>query len=176
MNAHSGEPMRRRVHLHVLVLSSLLLGCAARGTPVRLQGDPSELRALAGRWSGEYVSSETGRSGSIQLDVTASGDSAFGDVIMRTPVGNRIQAAHSIEEHRLHSPALEVLRIVFVGVDHGHVEGRLEPYVAPDCQCRVETTFIGRIRADSIVGTFTTRGAPAASQRGSWTVVRGGRP
>jgi len=65
-----------------------------------------------------------------------------------------------------------MLAVRFIDVVGGLVEGDLEPYVAPDCDCTVYTTFSGAVPGDSIRGTFTTRGRLIAPQSGVWAVAR----
>src|SRR5258708_34035672 len=67
----------------VAALGALLLACTApRQTPVPLVGAARDVAALEGQWDGSYSSAATGRSGSISFTLTATGDSACGDVAM----------------------------------------------------------------------------------------------
>jgi hypothetical protein len=159
--------------LVLVVLLGVGAACRSTPTPVTLRGSPPEIAALAGEWSGEYSGSQSGRSGSISLRITAGGDSAYGDVVMVGNAGQRPVAAHGEREHLAHARSADVLRINFVRVAEGQVTGVLEPYVAPDCQCRVTTSFIGTVKADTIDGTFTTRGSGGLEQTGRWRVSRG---
>jgi len=159
-----------------LVLVALLVvgaACRYKPSPVPLSGSPPEIAALAGEWGGEYTGSQSGRSGSISLRITAGGDSAYGDVVMVSNTGQRPVAAHGEREHLSHARSADVLRISFVRVAQGQVTGVLEPYVAPDCQCRVTTSFSGTVIGDTIEGTFTTRGSGGVEQTGRWRVSRG---
>ncbi|MFN2566944.1 MAG: hypothetical protein ABR499_18250 [Gemmatimonadaceae bacterium] len=89
--------------------------------------------------------------------------------------GQRPIAAHDPGEHLAHARSAEVLRVAFVRVAAGQVSGMLEPYVAPDCQCQVTTSFTGTVQGDVIEGTFVTRGAAGLEQSGRWRVSRGTR-
>jgi hypothetical protein len=51
------------------------------------------------------------------------------------------------------------LPIDFVAVHADVVENALEPYVSPDCDCIVSTTFVGQVRGDEIAGSFAKRSA-----------------
>ena len=162
--------------LRKLVLVALLsvgTACRYNPSPVTLRGSPPEIAALAGEWVGEYTGSQSGRSGSISLRITAGGDSAYGDVVMVGNAGQRPVAAHGEREHLAHAHSADVLRISFVRVAQGEVTGVLEPYIAPDCQCRVTTSFTGSVKGDTIDGTFTTRGSAGLEQTGRWRVSRG---
>ncbi len=161
----------------ILVLVSLLgAGAACRhqpSPPLTLRGSPPEIAALAGEWGGDYSGAQSGRSGTISLRITAGGDTAYGDVLMVTNGGQRPVAAHGEREHLAHARSAEVLRIAFVRVAEGRVTGVLEPYVAPDCQCQVTTSFSGTVQGNVIEGTFTTRGSGILEQSGRWRVSRG---
>jgi hypothetical protein len=149
-------------------------GCAAKPAPVPVLGDPSDLRALAGEWEGEYSSRETGRSGSIVFTLRAGRDSAAGDVVM-TPATPPTSPVHGEGRAAIPSgtPAAQVLTITFVRATGDSVSGALAPYMSPDCSCSLTTTFVGRLQGDAIEGTFTTRGegVPGA-QPGRWKVTR----
>lgn len=160
---------------------SLLIGVAAilsgachfNPTPVPIAGDQSTIARLAGDWSGTYRGTETDRTGTITFTIRASGDSAFGDVLMSTPPGTpRIMPADDPSMHHLHARSPQLLAIKFVVIHGGDVEGAIEPYIAPDCDCAVTTRFTGRIVGDSIGGTFITRGALIGPQAGVWAVRR----
>jgi hypothetical protein len=152
---------------------ALLLGCHYRPEPVPISGNRAAISSLAGTWLGDYSGSESGRSGSITFIIRASGDSAFGDVLM-VAAGNAgvVRPVDLQREHLAHVQSAQALRIDFVTVADGEVTGTLEPYIAPDCDCRVTTTFSGRHRDNAIDGTFVTRGPGTFLQRGTWRVLR----
>ena len=52
------------------------------------------------------------------------------------------------------------------------MEGSLEPYVAPDCNCVVTTVFRGTVAGNQIQGDFVTRGESGLRQEGRWSVTR----
>jgi hypothetical protein len=147
--------------------------CAGTPSPVHVVGTQSEIVALAGSWSGEYTSAETGRSGSIEFTLRAGSDTAFGDVVMvpRTlapsPADARTAAANL-------PSAPQVLPITFVRIMANVVSGTLDPYRSPDCGCMLTTVFRGTIGRDRIDGTFTTAHSDRAvgTQDGRWWVTR----
>ena len=161
----------RRLPLHFSIVA-LVVGCASRPDPVPISGNPAAIANLAGTWLGEYNGTESQRSGSITFTVSASGDSVFGDVVMMAG-SNRtaLVPAHSEAEHLRHVRSSQALRIDFVSVSGGGLTGTLEPYIAPDCNCQVSTTFTGRQAGNVIEGTFVTRGS-SVEQRGSWRATR----
>lgn len=157
------------------MLAGALAGCANPRAGVPLFGDPD---ALAGEWSGQYQSEESGRSGAIVFRLTAGQDTARGDVVML--VARSPQEAPGFYPAGLPSslpgqmaPDARVLTIRFVQVEDGRIRGRLDPYKDPSCGCSVETVFEGVQQGDVITGTFVARHLERAhTQRGRWHVRR----
>jgi hypothetical protein len=162
-------------------LAIFTAGCAFRRTPVPLIGD-SSVKALVGNWAGDYSSSETGRAGSITFSLASERDTAYGDVTMIprthvTPIQTSQQQAPVVAGQNQF--ATEPLAIRFVRLEGGTVSGRLAPYTDPQCECRVVTTFQGRLTSnDTIEGTYDTRGASFDHQpsAGKWKVTRQATP
>ena len=164
--------MRSRAALSIVLLA--MTACTYRPTPVVLHASPGDVISLAGTWEGTYQGRESERNGTITFTIEAGRDTAFGDVLMEAgPLQQFIAADARTGEHRLHARAPEVLRITWVGLHRGYVEGALEPYIAPDCQCTVKTVFSGYLDDDGdlIKGDFATTG-PSVRQTGTWTVIR----
>jgi len=144
--------------------------CAANPPPVPVRGPAQDVSALAGEWRGEYWSAESGRSGSIHFRLEAGPDTAQGDVLM-VPAGQ----AHTHPEGR-HPPS-EFPTIRFVRVLGDRVRGVLDTYRDPACGCRLETTFDGRLRADTIAGVYESRHLEGGDlQTGQRRVVRYAEP
>ena len=150
----------------------LLAACHYQPVPVPVQAEPAAVAALAGEWQGTYVGEQTGRAGNITFRITERGDSAFGDVLMAPVDGVSPHPVDSPAEHLRHATSPQMLSIAFVALAGRRVRGTLEPYVAPDCQCRVTTTFTGTVAGDVISGTFVTRTADGVEQTGQWRVSR----
>jgi hypothetical protein len=169
---------RLRLAAAALVLPLAACGPAA-ATPVPLAGNPVEMRALAGSWSGEYTGTESGRSGSIVFSLRADADTAFGDVVMvprqtnvTTPRDQPTSAA-AVGGSPQASNQPQTLSISFVRVAEGGVSGRLAPYRDPDLGVMVETLFVGRLVAsDRLEGSFTTSGPSGMVHHGRWRVTR----
>ena len=162
--------MRRVVALAGASLA--LSACRYTPTPVVLQASPGDVVSLAGTWEGTYQGRESERTGTITLTIEPGKDTAYGDVLMEAPARHQFIAADVASgEHQRHARAHEVLRITWVGIHRGFVEGALEPYIAPDCQCSVKTTFNGYAddEGNLIKGEFITVG-PSLRQTGTWTV------
>jgi hypothetical protein len=122
---------------------------------------------------GEYHSAATGRRGTIVFEFDR-GDVAHGDVLMM-PEG----ASEPVQPSHADSAAetlrkLQVLRIRLVEVSEGALTGVLDPYVDPNCQCEVGTSFNGMIRGNLIEGTFTSRAVAGGTPEvtGQWSVKR----
>lgn len=155
-----------------IILAGALLACGGSQTPVPMVGPQADVSLLAGDWSGEYSSGETGRSGSILFKLTAGTDSASGDVVM-SPQWAAGQRAAQQQGAQVSPPSSQTLSINFVRVSGGQVSGSLAPYTDPSCNCPLHTTFIGRLRGDTLEGTYTSRHEQASdAQQGRWRVVR----
>ena len=166
--------------LMLTALAAVVLACATKPTPVTISGDASSRASLAGKWSGEYQSPSTGRSGSIVFNLSPSGEAASGDVVMipagygkaLVPFSQSTSAGAGTMQNTNTS---QVLTIKLVRVTGDTVSGVLDAYRDPQCDCPVETTFTGRLNGDTIDGTFSTRGTQAnAPQTGTWRVKRTG--
>ena len=154
------------------------LACATKPTPITVTGDPNDRASLAGKWTGEYNSAATGRSGSIVFNLSSTGEAANGDVVMvprgygkaLVPYGPTTTGGVAMQNP---AGASEVLTIKLVRVSGDTVSGVLDAYRDPQCDCPVVTTFTGKVNGDTIDGTFVTRGSQtAAPQTGTWRVKR----
>ena len=156
-----------------LLLLAAATACAVNPAPVPVDGTHADIATLAGRWEGSYLGNETGRTGGITFTLTADRDSASGDVLM-DPVG-QYGGSTSADAARAGDAAPSLgrfLAIRFVRLRGGEVSGTMAPYTAPDCNCRVRTTFTGRVSGDAIRGTFVTAGEGARRTTGTWEVRR----
>ena len=161
----------RRAVIGSLVL--LLLACRSTpSTPVRLQGEPSAITGLAGTWTGEYWNGAGGRGGSLGFALRSGTDSLYGDVTMLDPRGQQLRAADPMDVHRAHVHSATQLRIDLVMAQGDSVRGVLEPYISPDCECAVSTTFFGRVSGNRIDGRFETRNGGRVRAEGRWELKR----
>lgn len=175
--------MKTSMTFATLAVASLLAGCASRPTPVPVIGPRSDLTALVGEWSGEYTSSETGRSGSIVFSLQSGKDTAVGSVVMvprspTVPVTPGLDVNQSVVRTSHAQASSELLTIRFVRLEGGHLIGTLDPYRDPDCGCQLTTTFRGAFTdAGTISGTFTSTGSSPGHlpSSGKWIVKRSGR-
>ena len=153
----------------------VLTACAWKRTPVPIISDNGSSALLVGAWSGEYSSAETGRSGSITFDMASEKDTAYCDVVM-VPRVNTFQgvtrdqpAVQALKSEAFAQP----LKIRFIRLGEGRISGTVAPYLDPDCDCAVDTTFEGTLTsANTIEGTFITRGTDIQTSTGTWKVNR----
>jgi hypothetical protein len=158
------------------VVLAATLACASRraarlGTEVSASN--LDVSPLVGRWSGESVNAQTGRTGTIAFTLEAREERASGEIVLRPSVGG--DSAHVIDGAGVAAPSTrQVLRIDFVRLEGNNVVGRIEPYVNAACNCRVSSTFRGVLQGNTIEGTFEAVGTDDPSLRftGSWKVTR----
>jgi hypothetical protein len=166
----------KAIQFSTVALAVALLACASKPTPVTVAGDAGDVASLVGKWIGEYNSPVTGRSGSIVFNLSNAGTAASGDVVMVPKgYGKALQRYNTGTTTPVQSADnSQVLTIKLVRVSGDEVSGVLDAYRDPQCDCPVETTFVGRLHGDTIDGTFTTRGSQSvAPQTGTWRVKRG---
>jgi hypothetical protein len=152
------------------VLSIALLQGACVGSPgsrVPVRGDVARLE---GYWSGEYNSTEPGRSGSISFRLDAGADTAIGDVVMLPQAPQPVYGTRYFPVEPS-IPAVSLgIRLVQV---FGHqVAGQLMPYRDPECDCIVTTIFSGRLEGNVLEGVYFIY-RPNVTLTGTWRVQRG---
>ena len=174
MNAAPLARIQPAMGTTLMVLGLVMFGgCASPpAAPVPVRGTKAELNALAGDWAGHYRSKDTGRHGAIRFNLPEQADTGHGEVeITFSPALRMLQ---SIEEHEDEPKPCTILDITLVQVEGGRVRGTIAPYWDPDCDCRAQTVFEGKLSSDRIRGTFTSRRASTDRRllTGEWEVVR----
>lgn len=160
-------------HAALTTAATLLAACAANPAPVPVVGPSADVATLAGEWTGDYSSAESGRSGSISFTLRSAADSAFGDVVMIPAAwGRPLTPWRGEASSAAQRPQSEVLTINFVRVQQAHVNGTLAPYADPQTGERLVTAFTGELSGNTISGTYTTRTSSGATQTGRWSVQR----
>lgn len=137
----------------------LLPGCAMRAPKTEVTADDFDLSPLVGQWVGEYNSQSTGRAGDISFVLRAGEVSAYGriEMVAREPENVIVPTDRPMVNGRVTAPPRRVLTIHFVRKEGRRVVGLLDPYIDPDCACRVTTTFDGGFTdGHTIEGTYIT--------------------
>ena len=136
----------------------LWVGCATtNSSTVAVEGEDVDVIRMAGKWEGNYEGIESGRKGTLSLELAAGNRVAEGKVVMNAA----------------DPQAAKLLPIKFFKLSGKQITGKIEPYTDPSCNCLVDTEFRGQMRGDVISGTFTTQ--PQGSDKkmnGRWTATR----
>lgn len=172
--------MKRTTLIIAAGASALALGCALRAPGIEMSADNFDLAPLVGKWAGDYSGEQTGRSGDISFTLRAGDVAASGyvEMVARGPENVIVPASQPMVNGRQVVPARQLLTIHFVRKEGNAVVGLLDPYVDPDCACRVTTTFQGVfIDGRTIEGTYNTISAELAyiPANGRWKVTRAKR-
>ena len=178
MKARGSNPIRRGCSLLVAASIALLTGACASpkasspDIPIGAAGR-EDLSLLVGKWTGEYTSPDSGRTGSIVFELKSGGATASGDVLM-WPKGARGTPSGADDRELPIDTMPQVLKVQFVRAEGDRITGTLRPYVDPDCLCDVRTVFVGVVRGDAIEGTFTTERSEDSKKlaAGTWKVRR----
>ncbi len=163
--------------LTLIAAALILTACATSPPPVEIVAAHGSAATLAGKWEGDYFSSDTGRRGLIQFELIAEQDSAFGEVVMipkgwSQPPRRYYPLDEPMDRYGTVSNT-ELLTIEFVRVEDRIVTGRLSPYHDPECGCVLFTTFEGQLEGDVIEGTFKSRHSETGRvDSGRWKVTR----
>jgi len=153
-----GVMRRILLGLFIASLGSTLGACATTksSAAVTVQGNDVDVTLLAGRWEGTYEGVESGRKGKIEFELSAGSRVAEGTVVM-----NAFEGPMNAKP----------LPIKLMEAQGNQVTGKLEPYTDPQCNCSVETEFVGTRKGRHIDGTFTTK-VMDKTQHGKWAVDR----
>lgn len=130
--------------------------------PVPVQGTEQDVASIAGEWSGQYWSKASGRRGIIRFHLAEHADTGHGEVeITFSPslhVGREAASADYPKSDPEELPApCTIIGITVVAIEDDLVRGTMAPYWDPDCNCRAETVFEGKLARNRITGTFSTR-------------------
>jgi hypothetical protein len=149
---------------------TVLAACTYHPSLFPVIGRIDDKSRLTGEWIGEFSSAHPDRSRSIAFQLEPGRDSASGEVSLEPSyVGQGIRQQAQGLYPRVSTTT--VVRIRYVHAEESTVEGVLEPYHDPDCDCVVTTTFLGVVRGDSITGEYVSRGEWTTRQ-GAWRMSR----
>lgn len=164
--------MRRMFRVGMAVWMAVgLWSCSSAPRPVPVTAAGPDLQELAGQWSGEYHATGGGRQGTILFKLAAGAESATGEVLM-FPKPPAPTNAGETGVGAVGQPLPQSLSIRFVRSEGGKISGTLDPYIDPECSCRVETTFEGVLAGDNIEGTYTANRTGNPAMIGTWKVKR----
>src|SRR5690242_8046687 len=136
----TGATMNRAIAVTVAAFATTI-ACARRTPGIELGSSDFDLNPLVGQWRGSFSSAQTGRTGTIAFNLNAGESAATGNVVMFSKPDSLLTP----EERDLAAnvPERTVLRIHFVRKEGGSVNGGLDPYRDPECDCTVTTLFTG---------------------------------
>src|SRR6187397_1846481 len=124
----------------------------SQGGPVPVEGSQEEISAMAGEWAGEYWTKDAGRHGVIRVVMPQRAHTGFREgEITFSPALAAAAAASSADpkahagEDRLDPDPCPFLSIKVVRIEKNAVRGTLDPYWDPDCECRTQTVFEGKV-------------------------------
>ncbi len=160
--------MKRLIAMVLVAATGSLAGCAARPPEIALSSSDFDLNPLVGEWRGSYTNPAAGRSGTIAFTLRAGESSASGNVIMIPNSAHDSLASDA-------ALARSVLKISFIRKQGREVAGSLDPFLDPECACRVTTTFEGAFTdSNTIEGSFTTVPVQTGANvtGGKWKVTR----
>lgn len=170
------EMLRRAVVLIFIATIIGAAGCAGNPAPVPVLASRADWEILAGRWRGSYTSSTPNRRGVIDFTLSAGDEQAFGDVVMMAEGTRLLYRPYPPGDPRLariDAAYTQVLTIKFVRAEQGQITGTIASYWDPDRNCQATATFLGRVQAHAIEGTFTSACEDGVRQlRGTWEVTR----
>lgn len=166
--------MHRATLLIAAGLASLSTACATKTPGIAMTASDFDLNPLVGVWRGSYSNPQTGRTGTVAFTLRAGESSATGNVVM-IPRADSLLTAEDREMVNNVAESRSVLNISFIRKEGGSVNGTLDPYRSPDCDCIVRTNFQGVFTdAATIQGTFTVVPTKPGSSisTGTWKVTR----
>lgn len=159
------------------LIATVALSCARTHEPQArpLSGPPADLRLLQGEWVGTYHSyQEHGRSGALLFRIDAGDDEEVsGCALMRMAGRETAEALPMDGDLWGHIPPERLISVTFVHAADGTVRGTLGTHWDPVCGCELRTVFIGRIRGNTLEGTYTSEHLNGAEpHNGRWRVTR----
>jgi hypothetical protein len=168
--------------------SHLLMGMMAALTacrmtpapaPVPVQGSHADVSSLTGDWSGRYWSKATGRHGIIRFTLPEHADTGYGAVEITFSPSLHFSREASVDYPKAEVDELlpqvpTIIAMTVVRIEQGQVLGTLAPYWDPDCGCRAQAAFEGKLDRQRITGSFSIRRESADRRilRGLWRVDR----
>jgi hypothetical protein len=140
---------------------------------VPVEGHSRDIRRLAGKWRGEFHSAQTGRVGTIYLDLRPDKDTAYGNASFHRVVPTTACTDMTRPQEASNIVVPVVLRFGALTTSEGSLGGWLQPYRDPELSCWMDTWFEGRLMRDTLRGTFFSRRTDTDTVRaGTWWAAR----
>lgn len=156
-------------------LAASMVACATKTPGTEVTASDFDLNPLVGEWRGNYSSAQTGRTGTIAFTLRAGQSSASGNVVIIPRPDSLLTPAEREMLSNVSNPGRTAVSIHFLRKEGGNVNGTLDSYRDPDCDCMVTTTYQGTFTdGRTIEGTYTTvPSTPGSSVTGGkWRVIR----
>ena len=168
--------------LSLATFTTLIMATACRVTPspppVPVQGTREDVTNLSGEWSGRYRSKATGRHGTIQFSLAEQADTGYGEVEITFSPALHLAREASVDYPKTSPDDLlptppTVIDITVVRIEGDRIRGTMAPYWDPDCDCRAQTVFEGKLARNRITGSFSTeRESRESVLTGEWRAER----
>jgi len=158
----------------LMVVIAIFISCSPVPSFYLVVDDDVELANLTGKWEGEFTTSIPERYGSIFIMITATNDTAYGEVVLSWHDSYlphiMEQDPNALDSYR---KATKMIRIEEIFVKNGNVGGIIEPYREPKAGYLVRTKFRGRQSKDIMEGSFQSKVKETReSYKGKWKVTR----
>jgi len=158
----------------LMVVVTIFISCSPVPSFYLVVDDDVELANLTGMWEGEFTTSIPDRYGSLYITVTATHDTAYGEVVLSwqtsflPPIMR--EDPNALDSYR---KTTQVIKIKEIFLNNGNIGGIIEPYAEPKAGYLVTTKFQGRLSKDVMEGTFQSNVKETReSYKGRWKVTR----
>ena len=167
--------MQRAQQILVAALAASSIACASTPPGFGVTSSDFDIAPLVGVWRGDYTNPQSGRTGTIAFTLRAGESAASGNVVMIPKPDSLLTPEEREIVSDMPSTGRSLLKFRFLRKEGTNVNGILEPYRSPDCNCTMNTTFLGVFKDErTLEGTFTNvptkSGVPITS--GTWKVTR----
>jgi len=158
----------------LMVVVTTFISCSPVPSFYLVVDDDVELANLTGMWEGEFTTSIPDRYGSLYITMTATHDTAYGEVVLswQTSFLSNImrEDPNALDSYRNTTQVIKIKEIFFTNRDIGGIIG---PYPEPKAGYLVTTKFQGRLSKDVMEGTFQSNVKETReSYKGTWKVTR----
>ncbi len=158
----------------LMVVVTIFISCSPVPSFYLVVDDDVELANLTGMWEGEFTTSIPDRYGSLYITMTATHDTAYGEVVLswQTSFLSNIvrEDPNALDSYRNTTQVLRIKEMIFT---NGNIGGIIEPYPEPKAGYLVTTKFQGRLSKNVMEETFQSNVKETReSYKGKWKVTR----